>query len=317
MLTFRTFRNFDPPAIVELWRSRAAQSPADGAATVELFEQLVFAKLYFEHDGLILAHDAGRLMGFVHAGFGPSPAMDWISTETGVICVVALRAGCNEDETAAGLIARAEEYLRGRGAHTILGGGMRPNDPFYLGLYGGSQLPGILDRDAAVRRALAAGGYAEIERTALYRRQLSSFEPPSDRRQMQLRRQTQLLVANDVPTQSWWEASLWGEFELTRFELVQTVNGQPLATALFRGMTPGAPSPGGSAGLLDCSVQPDCRRRGVALCLLGAALGHLFRQGVAAVEAQISKSNGPALAAAARLGFTPLEEGGLWRKDFA
>jgi ribosomal protein S18 acetylase RimI-like enzyme len=317
MLTFRTFRNFDPPAIVELWQNRAAASPTDLAASIELFEQLVFAKLYFDPAGMVLAHDNGRLVGFIHAGFGPSSAADWISTDTGVICAIALRAGCNEDQVAAGLVERAEEYLRQRGARTIHGGGLYPCAPFYLGLYGGSALPGLLDRDAAARCELAERGYAEIERVALFRRELSSFEPPGDRRQTQLRRQTTLLVANDVPTQTWWEAAVLGEFELTRFDLVRIVNGQPLATAVFRGMAPGGVGPGGAVGLLDCTVQPDCRRRGVALCLISAALEHLFRLGVARVEAQVLKSNGPALAAAARLGFTPVEEGGWWRKEFA
>ena len=74
MLTYRSFRNFDPPALTALWRSRAGQPGFVQPLSTDLFEQLVFAKLYFDYGGLVLAHDDGRLLGFAHAGFGlPAP----------------------------------------------------------------------------------------------------------------------------------------------------------------------------------------------------------------------------------------------------
>ena len=103
MLTYRSFRNFDPPALTALWRSHAGQPGFVQPVSTDLFEQLVFAKLYFDYGGLVLAHDDGRLLGFAHAGFGPDVARNWISTESGVICVVVTAPGCAEAEVTDGL----------------------------------------------------------------------------------------------------------------------------------------------------------------------------------------------------------------------
>ena len=94
--------------------------------------------------------------GFAHAGFGPNAERSWISAETGVICVVVTDPKCAEAEVAAGLLDRCEEYLRRRGAKVLYGGGLQPLCPFYIGLYGGSELPGVLDSDTVVTRR--AGG---------------------------------------------------------------------------------------------------------------------------------------------------------------
>ena len=220
MLTYRTFRNSDPPVLAALWRSRAGQPGLLQPVSPDLLEQLVFAKLYFDYGGLLLAFDDGQPVGFAHAGFGPNAEGTWISTEVGVTCVVLVRPGCAEAEVAAGLLDRCEDYLRRRGAKVLYGGGLDPLNPFYVGLYGGSELPGVLDSDTIARQALAARGYQEVERTTILRRELSGFESLVDRRQMQVRRQMIVEVTIDAPTRNWWEACTVGEFDLTRFDLV-------------------------------------------------------------------------------------------------
>ena len=182
MLTYRTFRNTDPPAITALWRSRAGQPGLVQPVTVDLLEQLVFSRLYFDYGGLVLAYDNGQPLGFAHAGFGPNLAANWISTEAGVTCLVLTRPDCPAEEAAAGLLDRCEEHLRAAAGHGVsTAGGSEIMDPFYRGLYGGSDLPGVLDSDAVARQALAAHSYREVERTVLTRRDLAGFQVPMDR----------------------------------------------------------------------------------------------------------------------------------------
>ncbi len=88
MPSYRTFRNTDPPLLTALWRSRAGQSGLLQPLSVDVLEQLVFAKLYFDYEGLSIACDGDRAVGFAHAGFGPNAERNWISTATGVICIV-------------------------------------------------------------------------------------------------------------------------------------------------------------------------------------------------------------------------------------
>jgi len=316
MLTYRTFRNSDPPALATLWRSRAGQPGLTQPVSPDLLEQLVFAKLYFDYGGLMLAYDDGRLVGFAHAGFGPNEERSWISVETGVLCVVVTDPKCAEAEVAAGLLDRCEDYLRRRGAKVFYGGGLQPLCPFYIGLYGGSELPGVLDSDTVARGALAARGYREVERTVLLRRDLDGFESQIDRQQMQIRRQMLVEVTADAPTRTRWEACTVGEFDLTRFDLVARGGGAAVATALFRNIEPGGiTGVRHAAGLIDLSVEPAYRRRGVATFLLNEAFRQFLRQGIMHVEVQAGETNAAALGAFQKLGLQQTGQGGVWKKE--
>ena len=316
MLTYRTFRNTDPPVLANLWQSRASQPGLAQPVSSDLLEQLVFAKLYFDYGGLFLAWDKDRPVGFAHAGFGPNAEESWFSTDAGVTCVVLVRPDCAEDEVAAGLLDRCEEYLRRRGAKALYGGGLQPLDPFYLGLYGGSELPGVLDSDLVARRAFAARGYHEVERTVLLRRELGGFEATVDRRQMQVRRQMLVEVTVDAPTRTWWEACTVGGFERTRFDLVPRGGGSVVATATFRSMEPsGTVSVGRAAGLTNLSVDAAYRRRGLAIFLLSEAFRQFLRQGIVQVEVQACKSDAVTLQILQKLGFWQVDQGGVWRKQ--
>jgi ribosomal protein S18 acetylase RimI-like enzyme len=315
MLTYRTFRNTDPPLLMDLWRSRADQPGLVQPVSPDLFEQLVFAKLYFDYDGLLLALDDGRPVGFAHAGFGPNPEQNALSTEAGLTCVLLVRPGCAEAEVAAGLLDRCEEYLRRRGAKVLYGGGLQPLDPFYLGLYGGSELPGVLDSDATARQTFASHGYRETQRTTLLRRELDGFESTIDRRQMQVRRQMMVEVTSDAPTRTWWEACTIGPFDLTRFDLVPRLGGSSIATATFRSMEPTVTTAVSRAtGLIGLSVDPAYRRRGLAIFLLSEAFRHFLRQGIVHVDAQAKQDDAVALAILHKLGFQEVGQGGVWRK---
>jgi GNAT superfamily N-acetyltransferase len=316
MLTFRTFCNADPPVLAALWRSRTGQPGLLQPVSPDVLEQLVFAKLYFDCGGLVLAFDDGRPVGFAHAGFGPNAAANWISTESGVTCVTLVRPDCAEAEVAAGLLDHCEDYLRRRGARVLYGGGVGPLNPFYIGLYGGSELPGVLDCDRVTRAAFAARGYQEVERTSLFRRDLSGFELPIDRRQMQVRRQMIVEVTADAPTRTWWEACTIGGFDLTRFDLAPRGGGTAVATATFRSLEPsGTATIGRAVGLVSLSVDESYRCHGLAMFLLSEAFRQFLRQGIMRVEVQTRSTNAAALGTFRKLGFQPAGEGGVWRKD--
>ena len=72
MLTYRSFRNADPPILTALWRSRAGQPGLMNLVSPDLLEQLVFAKPYFDYAGLILAFADGSPVGFAHADSVPT-----------------------------------------------------------------------------------------------------------------------------------------------------------------------------------------------------------------------------------------------------
>jgi GNAT superfamily N-acetyltransferase len=315
MLTYRSFRNADPPIQTALWRSRAGQSGLMDPVSPDLLEQLVFAKPYFDYAGLILAFADGSPVGFAHAGFGPNDQLSAVSFDLGVTSIVIVRPDCAEGEAAAGLLEQCEQYLRTRGAKVLYGGGIQPLNPFYLGLYGGSELPGVLDSDLTAQNLFQSHGYQEIDRTKIAQVDLSRFEAVIDRSQMQIRRQMVVEETIDFPTRNWWEACALGAFDLTRFEMVPRGGGPPVARAIFRSMEPaGGNSSGRRSGLIEFYVDPAYRRRGYAVFLLSEVFRQFTRQGITTVEVQTMESNTPAINLYQKLGFKPIGEGRVYRK---
>ena len=72
MIEFRCFRNDDPPKLADIWRSADLGPSAMQPMTSALLEACVFSKPYFDREGLIIAVDDGRTVGFAHAAFGPA-----------------------------------------------------------------------------------------------------------------------------------------------------------------------------------------------------------------------------------------------------
>jgi GNAT superfamily N-acetyltransferase len=316
MITFRTFRNTDPPVLTAIWRSREAVQPMMLPINYDLFEQLVFAKLYFDPAGLVVAWEDGRAVGFAHAGFGSNAMHDGISTECGVTCQLLVRPDCENPELSAGLLRHCEQYLIERGAKVLYGGGFAPLVPFYLGLFNTSELPGVLDSDAASQQVFATHGYREIDTLLLLRRGLGGFEAPIDRRQMEIRRGMIVEVTADAPSRTWWEACTLGEFEITRFEVVPRAGGSPAAWAVFRGMEPsGSSGVSRSIGLLELHVAESFRRRGVAVFLLSEAFRRFLRDGITEVETQSPLSNAAGAAVLRKLGFQEMGRGCVFRKE--
>ena len=50
---------------------------------------------------------------------------------------------------------------------------------FYLGLYGGSELPGTLDSSKPAQQLFLGAGYQEIDRTIVLHRETATFRPRS------------------------------------------------------------------------------------------------------------------------------------------
>ena len=145
VVTFRAFRNSDPPAIAELWSNADPVKGLMQPISVAVLERHVFAKPYFDRHGLILAFEEDALVGFVHAGFGPNPDRSDLDISIGVICLLMVRPRDDQLAIRQRLVEEAERYLLARGATEIRAGCIRTSSPFYLGLYGGSDMAGILE----------------------------------------------------------------------------------------------------------------------------------------------------------------------------
>jgi ribosomal protein S18 acetylase RimI-like enzyme len=313
---FRPFRNSDPPRIAEIWRDQPPQRGIMQPVTAALLEQLVFAKPYFEPEGLILAFADEKPVGFIHAGFGASEGQSAVDTDSGTTYLMMLRADSQDAYLADQLLNHAEDYLRRRGAKVIYAGGVRPLNAFYLGLYGGSELPGILVSDPVAHDACRRAGYREIDLVHVLQLDLASFRPPFSRTQRQLRREASISEVASPAITSWWEACTTCAFERIHFSLSAAGGGDPLATVGFWDIEPLSTSWGiPTAGMLDLEASPQRRRQGLATFLLSEAFQRLRSRGILRVEAQTMQQNAPALALYEKLGFTKVDEGVVYRKE--
>lgn len=316
MIRYRPFLNCDPPALAELWCNQPPQRGLVQPMTTDLLERTVFSKPYFDRDGLTVAFDEGRLVGFAHAGFGCSPDGARLDRELGVVCLLMVASHDSQDEIAAELMAASERYLIQRGAKQLIAGGVYPANPFYLGLYGGSHSPGILESDSRAREYFAAAGYEEAASRAIMQRRLAGFRLPVDRQQREIRRQYCVEETIDPPTASWWEACTIGQTTRTLYQLVTKRGGESCGSLVAWDMEPIASSWGvRAAGMMELRIDREQRNRGLGTFLAGETLRQLEAKAVTLVEVQILADNNPALAMFKKLGFQQVDRGIVLQKS--
>jgi GNAT superfamily N-acetyltransferase len=314
MIEYRCFRNDDPPRLADVWRSAELGPCGFQPMTSAWLEACVFSKPYFDREGLHVASDGDRVVGFAHAAFGPNAERSAIDRSSGTTMLVVVVPHDRHEEIAAGLLDRCEAYLRLRGATTIMGGGTPQLGGFYLGLYGGSDLPGVLDSSPAMQAAFLRAGYVEAERIAVMRRPLAGFRPPVSRQHLALRRATTLRVIDEPARRSWWEAANTTGIALRRYELRDDADVL-LGSGSFWDMQPLATAWGVHAtGLMRVDIDGDRRRLGYATFLLSEALHDLAQEGVAVAETHVSEAHEAAIKLFFKLGFEATGHGTVYRR---
>ena len=317
---FRPFRNTDPPKLANLWNRQAAQRGLAQPISAELLERCIFSRPTFERDGLIVAARDDMIAGFVHVGFGSTEDRCELCTDLGATCMLMVdptieTLGDVEGQLGSELLAHGERYLRTRGATVLYAGSIQPLDTFYLGLYGGSELPGILASDVEALAFYQRHDYEPIDRVCVLHCDLDRVRPTFDRRQLRLRREMQVTASYDPPATSWWDAVTASGLERTRFDLICTADSSVLASVEFWNMEPLASSWGiRAAGMTNLTVNSDRRRAGIATRILSEAFRSLKAEGVTQVEAQTMGENQPARALYESLGFVQIDEGVVLRK---
>jgi ribosomal protein S18 acetylase RimI-like enzyme len=315
VIHYRTFQNDDPPRLMRVWNEAFTTRGTVALPTASALEEYVFAKPYFDPAGLILALEEGVAVGFVHAGFGPNADESGLSTANGVICSLGVRPAFRNHGVASELLRRAEGYLSGRGATTIYAGPMRPFNPFYLGLYGGSESAGFLASDVAADPFLLSHGYLRHDAVVVFQRRLEGPINVADPRFLAIRRRFELLAQPRRGTGTWWREAVLGPIELLDILLRDKVSHEVMARAAAWEMLGfcqrwNAPA----VGIIDLEVNADLRRQGLAKFVLVHLLRHVQEQFFALVEVQTNERNEAALRLYRGLGFEAIDTGRTYRK---
>jgi ribosomal protein S18 acetylase RimI-like enzyme len=314
MISFDCFRNDDPPRLADAWRATDLGPAALQPMTSAALEAAVFSKPYFDRRGLIVARDGDRLVGFAHAAFGPNADRSLLDHSLGTTLLVVVPPHEHRRAIEDGLLAGCEAYLRTQGATSIRGGGTPDLGGFYLGLYGGSDLPGILDSSPGMQAVFLRNGYTPAERIAVLRRPLAGFRPPVNRLQLAIRRATSLRAIDEPARRTWWEAATTTGIALRRYELRGEADGL-LGSASFWDVQPLAAAWGVNlAGLIRVDIEGTRRRQGLANYLVAEALHDLAEEGHTLAEAHVADDNAPAAKLFEKLGFKATDHGTVFSR---
>ncbi len=318
MIHYRSFRNTDPPVVAAIWNECLTGRGAYALRIVGALERGVFGKPYFDPKGMILAFDDTTPLGFIHAGFGPNAEQNDVDRRLGVISLMATRPGFRHRGVGKELLRLCEQYLRDRGAETIHAGPARPNNPYYFGLYGGSDAPGVLLSDPLMGKFFVKHGYVEKERHIVMQRRLEQPIAVTDARFPVLRKRFDVTIQPRTGLGSWWQESVLGPVEPVELRVEDRATRQSVGRALvweMEGFSYRWNSP--AAGIMEMNIREDLRREGVGRYFLAHLLRYLQEQYFGICECQLPACNVGARRLLDTMAFHPVDEGVVYVKHLA
>jgi len=316
VIEYRNFNNTDPPHLVTVWNEALPNRGAFTLRSAAPLDRWILSKPYFDPAGLIVATDDGIPVAFCHAGFGPNQEQTDLDHSVGVIAMIAVRIAARRQQIGSELLRRAEAYLHRRGAEELYAGGLKPINPFYFGMYGGSNSPGFLESDPHMRAFFEARGYRTAQRCLVFQRKLDQPLNVVDSRFTALRRRFEVQVLPRSRVGTWWQESMLGQLEQFEYRLDEKATAQPAARVLYwemegfgwRWNTP-------SAGVMDIQVRSDLRQQGVGKYLFAQLLRYLQDQYFGIAEVQVRDDCEAAIRMFRSLGFAEVDTGYLYRKE--
>ena len=320
MVAYRQFRNADPPQVLRLWNESGLGRGAAQGIRCDEFDSLVIAQTYFDPAGMILATaDDNRVIGFVHAGFAADESRKCLTKKTGVICAVIVDPQFRRQGIGRELIRRAEEYLRQSGAETIFAGGAEPRDPFYVGLYGGSEPAGFLESDASAAPFFTALGYGFFERHLVFQRKLGVGGPEvMCVRLMNAKRQSKLAAASAYEPKDWWWSTRKGRLDSMYLGLVPKAGGSLMARVCVVGLDLYMSGWKARAiGISGLQVSENMRRKGYGQLLLDEVCRRVRDDMIQLAEAHVLETDLAGIAVLKSAGFKQVDAGIVYQKPGA
>ena len=274
MYEIRPFRNSDLAGLVSVWNRWMPGPNVAVPITTGEYDQLVLSRPYFEAGALLVAVDTQTrlIKGFAHCGFGPEEPSTFcmsLNRELGTIALICCPPG---SPMTGDLVQASVDYLKTAGAKVIYAGARFPLNPFYWGLYGGSEFSGVLESQQDVITALLACGFQESAKTELFEFDLARPAPRHVKNAI-LRRECRLQSLDDkVFNCQWSELALEGFLPLS-IEIHEKQGDALVADASLWPMSLYGRRTGQSRiGLFDVHVAPEHRRKGFGRLLLSEAI---------------------------------------------
>ena len=231
--SIRTFRNTDVDALCQVWNEHFSDQGVESQITPLRLELGCLAKPYFESSELFLAESDSKIIGFAH--LAPVPNETWEEVAVGEAAIPALCVIPHPDEQrmAIELLNRSEVTAHSLGAIECQFKPMLPNGAYYLGMGPADSMIGLTSGEQRACAWMHAAGFQPLRPTNQWELELSRFQPPSDRLQIQVRRSAHVDRQVDEPMLPWWQACVLGHTEPTAFQLTDRHHRRVLNEVLF------------------------------------------------------------------------------------
>jgi ribosomal protein S18 acetylase RimI-like enzyme len=313
VVEYRTFRNTDTPHLVAVWNETFVNRGAPQLVSNNLLERYVLAKPIFDPAGILIAEVNGECVGWAHAAlslhpFNPQPV--------GVVCLLGVRPAHRKQGIGSELLQRSEQHLRERGAMVLQAGGHWPNNPYYMGLYGGSESPGFLCSDTLAEPFFVKKGYRIEQRIRVLQRVLDLPMKTFDPRFLPLRHRYELQFSPPRRLASQWQETVFGYVDPLRFVLLDRQTGAEVARTLVWEMeTFSTHWQRPSIGIFDFGVNEEYRGKSVGRYFLALIMKYIQDQFFTLVEIQLDETNAFGLSFLDSLEFEHVDTGQVYLRN--
>ncbi len=279
------------------------------------FELFNLSRPYFDAAGLQVAIDeeTRAIAGFVHSGFGPADPASFcrrLDRSMGTIAVVCAPADPEMEDS---LIQAGINYLRKEGAGVIYAGGRFPLNPFYWGLYGGSEFSGVLDSQPELQAALVRNGFKESARSVLFEYNLAKAEPRHVKN-IVLKRESRLSILEDDSLGCHWTELALEAFHPMNVEIRDRHDTRTLARSVLWPMALyGRRESVSRIGLIGVEVAPGHRRQGYGRLVVTESIKCAIELSYDVLCVQTDVTNTPAMGLYEGMGFSRSGSASLFR----
>jgi ribosomal protein S18 acetylase RimI-like enzyme len=329
MLTTRSFRNEDPPALLSLWQKSQRRSINAGLVSLSMntLQTQILGVPFCDRNSIILTFDNDEFgkkpVGYVHTCLGPKTDASDIDPQTGEICFIAVNPEYPDSRAAARiLLEKGEKYLRGLNVKRIVAASLRPCAPFYIGFYGDSEPVAFFDSEPHIISAFQEADYQVFTKTYRYRLQLEDYMPLITPETVGWRSLTTIAFNKDADAATECEKYCFANGEWLRAVAYNSNSGREMGYILIRIAVPdteeydGVYASAPNAGLMSMKIKEEYRRSGVATYLFGEVLRFIAGEyGVSRIESHISQDNAPLNALLKTLKWKIIDTGTVFCKE--
>jgi ribosomal protein S18 acetylase RimI-like enzyme len=302
MLTIRSFRNADPPRLLELWQKTQQQQdqfvPLLHPSHNQLQSQILGLPM-LDSRSIMIAFEEDVPVGYIHTTLAPDDDGHSFDPTTGQICFLCVDPKYHDVPGAAAALIRAgEDYLSGLGAQKIYGGSPSPSAPFYTGFYGGGEAVGILHSDQTIVNAFHEANYQIHQQTGWFHLDLRNYSPEVTLEMVGFYAETTIEIQEIPGAKTWWEGCIQANgiwFDAMAYQIQEN---RPVARLRIRISYPDTENIlamyGGNwlASLIELRVHPDFASEGTKKYLLEETVRYLAAQNqVVQIEAHVAEDS--------------------------